>query len=54
MYNNFHHIIRIFNNSFSQFSERVNSAKAANYVPNRSNPDVVYDTVENLIKMITE
>lgn len=32
----------------------VNSAKAANYVPNMGNLDVVYDTVENLIKMITE
>lgn len=32
----------------------VNSAKAANYVPNMGNLDVVYDTVENLIKMIIE
>ncbi|WP_305791257.1 aconitase X catalytic domain-containing protein [Methanosphaera sp. WGK6] len=31
----------------------VNSAKAANYVPNMGNLDVVYDTVENLIDMIT-
>ncbi|MBR0472362.1 MAG: aconitase X catalytic domain-containing protein [Methanosphaera sp.] len=31
----------------------VNSAKAANYVPNMCNLDVVYDTVENLIDMIT-
>ncbi|RAP52365.1 MAG: hypothetical protein BZ138_03190 [Methanosphaera sp. rholeuAM270] len=31
----------------------VNSAKAANYVPNMCKLDVVYDTVENLIKMIT-
>ncbi len=30
----------------------VNSAKAANYVPNMGNLDVVYDTVENLINMI--
>lgn len=32
----------------------VNSAKAANYVPNMGGLDVVYDTVENLIHMITE
>ncbi|MCD7781997.1 MAG: aconitase X catalytic domain-containing protein [Methanosphaera sp.] len=32
----------------------VNSAKAANYVPNMANMDVVYDSVENLIDMITE
>lgn len=31
----------------------VNSAKAANYVPNMCKLDVVYDTVENLIDMIT-
>lgn len=31
----------------------VNSAKAANYVPNMCKLDVVYDTVENLINMIT-
>ncbi|WP_455645945.1 aconitase X [Methanosphaera sp.] len=31
----------------------VNSAKAANYVPNLGNLDVVFDTVENLIDMIT-
>ncbi len=31
----------------------VNSAKAANYVPNMANRDVVYDTVANLIDMIT-
>ena len=30
----------------------VNSAKAANYVPNMCKLDVVYDTVENLIDMI--
>jgi hypothetical protein len=32
----------------------VNSAKAANYVPNMCKLDVVYDTCENLIKKITE
>ena len=32
----------------------VNSAKAANYVPNMCKLDVVYDTVENLINMISE
>ncbi len=32
----------------------VNSAKAANYVPNMCKLDVVYDTCENLIQMITE
>lgn len=32
----------------------VNSAKAANYVPNMCKLDVVYDTVENLIDMISE
>jgi len=32
----------------------VNSAKAANYVPNMGGLDVVYDTVENLIDMITK
>ena len=31
----------------------VNSAKAANYVPNMCKLDVVYDTVENLIKLIS-
>ncbi len=31
----------------------VNSAKAANYVPNMCKLDVVYDTVENLIDLIT-
>jgi predicted aconitase len=30
----------------------VNSAKAANYVPNMCKLDVVYDTVENLINLI--
>lgn len=32
----------------------VNSAKAANYVPNMCKLDVVYDTCENLIKKIVE
>ena len=32
----------------------VNSAKAANYVPNMCKLDVVYDTVENLINLITD
>jgi len=32
----------------------VNSAKAANYIPNMCKLDVVYDTCENLIKKITE
>lgn len=32
----------------------VNSAKAANYVPNMANLDVVYDSVKNLIDMISE
>ena len=31
----------------------VNSAKAANYVPNMCKLDVVYDTVENLINLIS-
>ena len=31
----------------------VNSAKAANYVPNMCKLDVVYDTVENLIDLIS-
>ena len=30
----------------------VNSAKAANYVPNMCKLDVVYDTIENLIDLI--